>query len=393
MNYPLVSVFIPYYNDEKFLRESIESVLNQRYENIELILLNHASTDSSRDIAHSYDDKRIIHIDMDMNYGAGGGILIKEFIKRARGKYVKFFCADDIMYKNCLVDLLEYMNCNKDKDFVFGNIEYVDEVGNSYNDDWFKSRPHFSVNNDEIECLKLYAKDISFLPYIGSFVKKEVFDCIEIDLSMIMLFDMNLWIQLLLAGKKIGYLEKYVAGYRIHSQQVSAVGNLDVALMRSYFERPPYRKSFAKCRSVDIIKAIFADSNYVHLLNDSRDIPFIVYEYYFSRFREDFVAMQLHDILQDDIYHQYLKSYFGYSIKDYRAKYSYFEKNTDDICTENNPLQWDKNNKTSWKKKIYAHTVKELTFSELIFLIARKIFNVVTFAHIRHKRQKDKRSL
>lgn len=73
LNQPLVSVFLPYYNDEKFLEYSIKSVLEQSYENFELILLNHASTDSSYNIAHSFQDFRIKHVDMSINLGAGGG--------------------------------------------------------------------------------------------------------------------------------------------------------------------------------------------------------------------------------------------------------------------------------------------------------------------------------
>ena len=48
---PLVTVFIPYYNDEKFLKTSIEAVLNNDYQNFELVLLNYATTDSCREIA------------------------------------------------------------------------------------------------------------------------------------------------------------------------------------------------------------------------------------------------------------------------------------------------------------------------------------------------------
>ena len=48
---PLVTVFIPYYNDEKFLKTSIEAVLNNDYQNFELVLLNHATSDSCREIA------------------------------------------------------------------------------------------------------------------------------------------------------------------------------------------------------------------------------------------------------------------------------------------------------------------------------------------------------
>ena len=76
-----VSVLIPYYNDREFLRQSIESVLNQTYKDFELILVNHATTDDCREIAHSYNDDRIIHLDMDKNYGAGTGLIIWEILR------------------------------------------------------------------------------------------------------------------------------------------------------------------------------------------------------------------------------------------------------------------------------------------------------------------------
>ena len=80
MSKPLVSVFIPYYNDEKFLKTSIESVLNNNYQDFELILLNHATKDSCREIAHSYNDDRIKHIDMSENLGGGSGLLFQKML-------------------------------------------------------------------------------------------------------------------------------------------------------------------------------------------------------------------------------------------------------------------------------------------------------------------------
>ena len=84
---PLVSVFLPYYNDRRYLKEAIESVLNQTYPNWELILLNHATEDDCREIAHSYKDNRIVHIDMEENLGAGGGILFEKMLLASSGKY------------------------------------------------------------------------------------------------------------------------------------------------------------------------------------------------------------------------------------------------------------------------------------------------------------------
>ena len=111
-NKPLVSVFIPYYNDQEYLKDSIESVLNQSYENWELNLCNHASTDKSREIAHSYKDERIKHVDMPKNYGAGGGLVFKTMLDVAKGKYVKPFCAVDFLYVDCLEKMVSFMEEN-----------------------------------------------------------------------------------------------------------------------------------------------------------------------------------------------------------------------------------------------------------------------------------------
>ena len=82
---PTVSVFVPYYNDRNFLPQCIESILAQTFKDFELVLLNHATTDDCRSIAHSFADPRIIHIDMPSNLGAGSGMLFLEFLKAASG--------------------------------------------------------------------------------------------------------------------------------------------------------------------------------------------------------------------------------------------------------------------------------------------------------------------
>ena len=56
---PLVTVLIPVYNGEKFLAEAIDSVLNQTFSDFELLIVNDCSTDKSRNIINSYQDKRI----------------------------------------------------------------------------------------------------------------------------------------------------------------------------------------------------------------------------------------------------------------------------------------------------------------------------------------------
>lgn len=62
---PLVSVIVPIYNSEKFLAETIESILNQSYQRLEIILINDGSTDNSKQICEEYlsKDYRIVYIE------------------------------------------------------------------------------------------------------------------------------------------------------------------------------------------------------------------------------------------------------------------------------------------------------------------------------------------
>ena len=164
--FPTVSILIPYYNDGKNLRDSIQSVLDQTYTDFELILLDHASTEQETvDIAYSFPDPRIKHIRMKKNLGAGSGLLLLEFLKHARGKYIKLFCADDIMLPDGLETLVDFMENNPDKDFAFGNMDYVDENGKPLNENWFHERCKFNINNNESDELALFANGVGHLPF------------------------------------------------------------------------------------------------------------------------------------------------------------------------------------------------------------------------------------
>lgn len=103
--YPLVSVIVPVYNVEKYLPQCIESIINQDYENIELILVNDKSTDRSGDICDEYAAKfkniRTVH--KENNSGAGSSRNIGLDI--ACGSYVMFVDSDDFIDANMVSEL------------------------------------------------------------------------------------------------------------------------------------------------------------------------------------------------------------------------------------------------------------------------------------------------
>ena len=93
---PLVSIITPLYNSEKFISETIESVLAQTYTNWEMLIVNDCSKDNGAKIVEEYvkKDKRIKLFNNEKNLGGAG--TRNRAIKEARGKYIAFLDSDDL---------------------------------------------------------------------------------------------------------------------------------------------------------------------------------------------------------------------------------------------------------------------------------------------------------
>lgn len=364
MNKPLVSVFLPYYNDREFLRESIEAVLNNSYQNIELILLNHASTDDCRKIAHSYHDPRIKHIDMEINYGAGGGLLFEKMLQKATGKYIKPLCADDVLRKDGIEILVNYMENNPNIDFAFGDIEYIDKNSEDLNDSWFKARPHFSIHNDEIKLIELFYRGYSTLPYVGSIVKRECLNKIKLNKTYIMMFDMSVWFKLLCKGYKVGYVNKIVVNYRIHDSQMSGTKQKRLPYHRSWFETASFWEIIFEIENVEFAKKLFPNNKYRNKLKNKKDIPFYIATSLFY-VREPYPFIVLDKMIHDEQYAKHLYETFGFGPKELRDLYAYLPEIDESDS---------KKKKFSLKKHIYSKYSKNLSILQLLFLIFRRIF-------------------
>ncbi len=104
---PLVSVIMPVYNGRAYLREAIESILNQTYANFEFLILNDGSTDNSLAIIQSFEDKRILCFDDKENRGAYPRL--NQGIQAAKGQYIAIMDADDISLPKRLERQVAYL--------------------------------------------------------------------------------------------------------------------------------------------------------------------------------------------------------------------------------------------------------------------------------------------
>ena len=121
----LVSIVIPVYNSEKFLIECLESILNQTYKDIEIIVVNDGSTDNSEKILQKYSDK--ITIISQENQGLASAL--NAGIKTLKGCWLKWFSPDDVMYPKTIETLVHMAETQQDNTIIYSNWELIDENG------------------------------------------------------------------------------------------------------------------------------------------------------------------------------------------------------------------------------------------------------------------------
>lgn len=109
---PKVSVLMPVYNAERFLREAIDSILSQTFTDFELIIVNDGSTDKSEKIMREYSDPRIKYFKNEVNRG-----LIETrntLINKAAGEYISFLDSDDVSVPDRLAIQTHFLDTNPD---------------------------------------------------------------------------------------------------------------------------------------------------------------------------------------------------------------------------------------------------------------------------------------
>ncbi len=111
MKNPKVTVLMSVYNGEKYLREAIDSILNQTFKDFEFLIVNDGSTDRTAEILRSYHDHRIKIINNEKNMGLTGSL--NKGLKIARGEYIARMDADDISLPQRLEKEVAFLDQNK----------------------------------------------------------------------------------------------------------------------------------------------------------------------------------------------------------------------------------------------------------------------------------------
>ena len=205
----IVSIIMNCHNGESFLKQSIDSIINQSFKNWELIFFDNVSDDNSLEIVESFNDKRI------KVFKSGKFINLyharNEAIQKAKGKYICFLDTDDYWERNKIEEQVNFLENNRNFDMVYSNFYTIKKdntkyIQNNYN------LPEGKIVKD---LLKKYSIGI-----LTACIKKKIFENILFDEKTNIIGDFDFFVKLS-CDYNIGCIQKPLAFYRDHENNLS----------------------------------------------------------------------------------------------------------------------------------------------------------------------------
>ena len=208
MNYPRITVVMPSFNQVKYIEESIRSVLDQGYPNLEFIILDGGSTDGSQNVIERYANQ-LSYWNSQPDNGQSDA-LIRGF-ELSTGDLIGWVNSDDVLFRDCLQRVACAYHRQPDAGLFGGNYVLIDERSRIIrckrhleNPEWFARLGLFLVNQP------------------GSFFKREAYEAVGgLHRELHYVMDTDLYMRMMLNSTEFAYIDAYLAGFRIHSKAKS----------------------------------------------------------------------------------------------------------------------------------------------------------------------------
>lgn len=197
---PKVSIILANYNEEKYIAEAIESVINQTYANWELIIVDDASTDRSQEIINSYEDSRIKTRFCEKNqhvaYASNIGI------DMATGEYIAKIDSDDIWEPEKLEKQVSFMEEHVEYGVCFSKVNIIDEESEEANTKFSDIFELFNKvkNQSQEEWIKYFLKNGNCLCNASALIRKDALQYVggHYNLAFVGAEDYELWMRLVI---------------------------------------------------------------------------------------------------------------------------------------------------------------------------------------------------
>ena len=237
---PLVSIIIPSYNQGKFIEKAILSVLNQTYSNIELIIVDGASTDNTVSILKKYND----YINWISESDRGEAHAINKGMRMANGEIFNFPCSDEALLPKAIEIAVRVLIENPDAGIVFGDQNIVDES--------YRFLSCKKLNTVSLNTLLNISPDIVSQP--TAFIRRFVFDTVgPWDDNLEYANDLDLWIRILSEFEGIHIPQ--ALGNSVRHKDEKGMKGIHKALLESFKVRRKYGGKILSKANFRMIKA------------------------------------------------------------------------------------------------------------------------------------------
>ena len=210
---PLVSVVIPSYNHEKYIKETIESVVKQTYKNIELFVIDDGSKDSSPQIIKELGDKYNFFYLLRENKGHLK--TVNELYAMCKGKYICVIGSDDLWTLDKVEKQVKFMEENPNIAACYGNILRINQHGEilPFHSQYFTKYNTYSFNDIVMGRQYIYS--------MTEMLRKSVYEKVGSFDERFMCEDLNMWLKITHSGFQVACLKDLMGFYRRHSNSIS----------------------------------------------------------------------------------------------------------------------------------------------------------------------------
>lgn len=233
---PLVSICIPNYNNEQFIGEAIQSSIDQTYPNLEIIVVDNASTDNSWKIIQGYAQHKNVKVyQNEVNLGMVGNF--RRTLEHSTGELVTYLCSDDCLGKGAIAENIAILLKYPETSFVFGNVEYSGNRTGRSNLNFDELMPKGEWAQRSLE----KSQNLTFLT--GSIFRRSVAEKIEgLVIEDLTFFDWFLWLRLGLMP--VAFNSNVVGLHRYHDANQTEV--LTPGVTKNYLHLDKVLKLFKK---------------------------------------------------------------------------------------------------------------------------------------------------
>lgn len=244
MKNPLVTVIVPAYNHEKYIEDCLKSIVEQTYDNMQIIVLNDGSKDRTGIVIERFIGNQKRKIEYISKENEGLCKTLNKALRQSKGEYIAIIASDDIWLPNKIEEQVKFLEENKNIGLVCTDAYFFkdsEKTDIKYSDYKPRLKKYFK---NSIQNVNIYESLLTenLILAVTVMIRKECFDKVGLFDESLKYEDYDMWLRIS-KYYPIGYLDNALAYYRMHDTNVSnnvsfmLTGALQ-AIVKQFKEKP-----------------------------------------------------------------------------------------------------------------------------------------------------------